>query len=95
MCEAPVAALEWRSVLQTSDESEGRAMKTEGADGQNPDVVPVGELVALPDGKGRSEAVRFAYEVAALKLRLEGYGERMIDRHALYRRVVAPAEQRA
>lgn len=52
-------------------------------------------LVAHLDGKGWNECVRFAHEVAALKLRVEGHVERMIDRNALYRRLESPAEQRA
>ena len=83
-------------LLQTSDESEGRTVETAGTDGQDPDVVSAGDLVvAQLDGKGRSEAVRFVHEVAELELRLEGHGDRMSDRHALYRRVEAPAKQRA
>jgi sugar/nucleoside kinase (ribokinase family) len=36
------------------------------------------------DGKEWPEAVRFAHEVASLKLRVEGHVERMIDRESLY-----------
>ena len=41
-------------------------------------------LMAHLDGKGWSEAVRFAHEVASLKLRVEGHVERMIDRESIY-----------
>src|SRR5215212_1115544 len=42
-------------------------------------------LMAHLDGKNWSEAVRFAHEVASLKLRVEGHVERMIDRESIYR----------
>ena len=41
-------------------------------------------LMAHLDGKGWPEAVRFAHEVASLKLRVEGHVERMIERESLY-----------
>ena len=41
-------------------------------------------LMAHLDGKEWPEAVRFAHEVASLKLRVEGHVERMIDRESLY-----------
>jgi sucrose-phosphate synthase len=41
-------------------------------------------LMAHLDGKDWPEAVRFAHEVASLKLRVEGHVERMIDRQSLY-----------
>ncbi len=41
-------------------------------------------LMAHLDGKDWPEAVRFAHEVASLKLRVEGHVERMIDRESLY-----------
>ena len=41
-------------------------------------------LMARLDGKDWPEAVRFAHEVASLKLRVEGHVERMIDREGLY-----------
>ena len=41
-------------------------------------------LMAHLDGKNWPEAVRFAHEVASLKLRVEGHVERMIDRESLY-----------
>jgi sucrose-phosphate synthase len=44
-------------------------------------------LVARLDGKPWPFAVRFAHEVAALKLRIVGHVERMIDREELYRRM--------
>jgi sucrose-phosphate synthase len=44
-------------------------------------------LMAHLDGKNWSEAVRFAHEVASLKLRVEGHVERMIDREAIYTRL--------
>ena len=50
-------------------------------------------LVARLDGRGWAECIRFAHEVAGLKLRVEGHVERMIDREAFYRRISAPAEQ--
>ena len=52
-------------------------------------------LVAHLDGKDWPTCVRFAHEVAALKLRVEGHVERMIDREALYRRLEQGAGQRA
>jgi sugar/nucleoside kinase (ribokinase family) len=50
-------------------------------------------LMARLDGKGWSEAVRFAHEVASLKMRVEGHVERMIDRESIYRSL-EPAGQR-
>ncbi len=41
-------------------------------------------LMAHLDGKDWPEAIRFAHEVASLKLGVEGHVERMIDREALY-----------
>jgi sucrose-phosphate synthase len=41
-------------------------------------------LMAHLDGKDWPEAIRFAHEVASLKLRVEGHVERMIDREDLY-----------
>jgi sugar/nucleoside kinase (ribokinase family) len=41
-------------------------------------------LMAHLDGKDWPEAVRFAHEVASLKLRVEGHVERMIDRENIY-----------
>jgi sugar/nucleoside kinase (ribokinase family) len=41
-------------------------------------------LMAHLDGKDWPEAVRFAHEVASLKLRVEGHVERLIDRETLY-----------
>jgi sugar/nucleoside kinase (ribokinase family) len=52
-------------------------------------------LIAHLDGNSREECVRFAHEVATLKLGLEGHVERMIDREALYGRLDSPAEQQA
>jgi sugar/nucleoside kinase (ribokinase family) len=46
-------------------------------------------LVAHPDGKDWKECVRFAHEISALKLRVEGHVERMIDREAFYRQLEA------
>jgi sugar/nucleoside kinase (ribokinase family) len=51
-------------------------------------------LMAHLDGKEWPEAVRFAHEVAGLKLRVEGHVERMIDRESLYTGL-EPAAQRA
>ncbi|MEJ7842447.1 MAG: PfkB family carbohydrate kinase [Rubrobacter sp.] len=52
-------------------------------------------LVGHLDGKDWPTSVRFAHEVAALKLGVEGHVERMIDREALYRRLEQGAGQRA
>ncbi len=53
-------------------------------------------LVAHLDGKDWPTSVRFAHEVAALKLGVEGHVERMIDRDAIYRRLEgAPAGGRS
>jgi fructokinase len=52
-------------------------------------------LVAHLDGKDWPTSVRFAHEVAALKLGVEGHVERMIDREAIYRRLEEGAGQRA
>ena len=52
-------------------------------------------LVAHLDGKSWEECVLFAYEVATLKLGVEGHVERMINREAPYRRLATPAEQQA
>ena len=41
-------------------------------------------LMAHLDGKDWPEAVRFAHEVASLKLKVEGHVERMIDRESMY-----------
>ena len=41
-------------------------------------------LMAHLDAKDWPEAVRFAHEVASLKLRVEGHVERMIDRESIY-----------
>jgi sugar/nucleoside kinase (ribokinase family) len=41
-------------------------------------------LMAHLDAKVWPEAVRFAHEVASLKLRVEGHVERMIDRESIY-----------
>ena len=52
-------------------------------------------LLAHLDGKPWTQAVRFAHEVAAVKLGVPGHVERTIDREALYRKVGASARQRA
>jgi len=52
-------------------------------------------LMAHLDGKNWSEAVRFAHEVASLKLGVEGHVERMIDREALYQKIGAPTRLEA
>jgi sugar/nucleoside kinase (ribokinase family) len=52
-------------------------------------------LVAHLDGKDWPTSVRFAHEVAALKLGVEGHVERMIDRDAIYRRLEGGAGGRA
>jgi sucrose-phosphate synthase len=41
-------------------------------------------LMAHLDGKDWPEAVRFAHDVASLKLKVEGHVERMIDRETIY-----------
>ena len=51
-------------------------------------------LVAHLDGKDWPTSVRFAHEVAALKLGVEGHVERMIDRGAIYARLKRAAGQR-
>jgi fructokinase len=50
-------------------------------------------LVAHLDGKAWPECVRFAHEVASLKLRVEGHVERMIPRQDIYARLGTAAEQ--
>jgi sugar/nucleoside kinase (ribokinase family) len=50
-------------------------------------------LMAHLDGKNWSEAVRFAHEVASLKLRVEGHVERMIDRESIYRSLVSSGQR--
>ena len=52
-------------------------------------------LVGHLDGKDWPTCVRFAHEVAALKLGVEGHVERMIDRDVLYERLRRGAGQRA
>ena len=52
-------------------------------------------LVAHLDGKEWPTCVRFAHEVASLKLGVEGHVGRMIDRDALYERLEEGAGQRA
>jgi fructokinase len=49
-------------------------------------------LVAHLDGEPWACCVRFAHEVASLKLRVEGHVERMIDRAALYRKAEAAGQ---
>jgi len=50
-------------------------------------------LMARLDGKHWSEAVRFAHEVASLKLGVEGHVQRMIDREEIYTRLQTTADQ--
>jgi sucrose-phosphate synthase len=50
-------------------------------------------LMAHLDGKDWPEAIRFAHEVASLKLRVEGHVERMIDRETIYACLRSAAEQ--
>ncbi len=50
-------------------------------------------LVARLDGKDWRECVRFAHEISALKLRVEGHVERMIDREAFYRQLETTAAE--
>ena len=52
-------------------------------------------LVAHLDGKAWPACVRFAHQVAALKLGVEGHVERMIDREAIYRRLDGVAARRS
>jgi fructokinase len=47
-------------------------------------------IVARLDGKPWAEGVRFAHEVAALKLEVVGHVERMMDRAALYHKAEVP-----
>ena len=49
-------------------------------------------LVAHLDGKDWNECVRFAHEISALKLRVEGHVERMIDREAFYQQLESATE---
>ena len=51
------------------------------------DAFWAGMLVARLDGKDWPETIRFAHEVAALKLRVVGHVERMIDRREIYARL--------
>ena len=44
-------------------------------------------LVARLDGKRWAECVRFAHEIASIKLGIEGHVERMIDREAFYQKI--------
>jgi len=50
-------------------------------------------LMAHLDGKEWPEAVRFAHEVASLKLRAEGHVERMVDRESLYAGLESAGQQ--
>ena len=50
-------------------------------------------LVAHLDGEPWARCVRFAHEVASLKLRVEGHVERMIDREAIYARIADRGRQ--
>ncbi|MEJ7653446.1 MAG: PfkB family carbohydrate kinase [Chloroflexia bacterium] len=50
-----------------------------------------GLILARLDGKPWPECVRFAHEVASLKLQVVGHVERMIDRQKIYDRLEAPA----
>ena len=50
-------------------------------------------LVARLDGKAWPLCVRFAHRVAALKLRVVGHVEHLVDREAMYRRLGAPGVQ--
>jgi hypothetical protein len=47
------------------------------------------------DRKDWKECVRFAREIAPLKLQVEGHVGHTIYREALYRRLETPTEQRA
>ncbi len=50
-------------------------------------------LVSHLDGKDWAECVRFAHEISALKLRVEGHVGRMIDRKTFYRRLEAAPQE--
>ena len=50
-------------------------------------------LVARLDGKPWPLCVRFAHQVAALKLRVVGHVAHMVDREAMYRHLDAPGAQ--
>jgi len=50
-------------------------------------------LVARLDGKAWPLCVRFAHQVAALKLRVVGHIEHLVDREAMYCRLGAPGAQ--
>lgn len=52
-------------------------------------------LIAHLDGKSWPFCIRFAHEVAALKLRVTGHVERMIDRAGLYHRLETSREYQA
>ncbi len=52
-------------------------------------------LITRLEGEGWGECVRFAYEVATLKLLVEGHIGRIIDRETLYERLEPPAERQA
>jgi len=52
-------------------------------------------LVAHLDGKPWPFCIRFAHQVAALKLRVVGHVERMIDREAIYRQLETAKELQA
>jgi sugar/nucleoside kinase (ribokinase family) len=50
-------------------------------------------LMAHLEGKDWPEAVRFAHQVASLKLRVEGHVERMIDRECFYAGLKSAVQQ--
>jgi sucrose-phosphate synthase len=52
-------------------------------------------LVARLDGKPWPMCVRFAHEIAAIKLQVLGHVQRMIDREAIHARLEVPAPRRA
>ena len=52
-------------------------------------------LVSRLDGKEWAGCVRFAHEIASLKLGVEGHVDRMIDREAFYQKIAHPIEQEA
>jgi fructokinase len=52
-----------------------------------------GLLVARLDGKPWPLCVRFAHQVAALKLRVVGHIKHLVDREAIYHRLGAPGAQ--
>jgi sugar/nucleoside kinase (ribokinase family) len=57
------------------------------------DAFWAGFLIATLHGKDWPESIRFAHEVASLKLRVEGHVERIIDRQTLYASLKSAGQQ--